>query len=137
MKQLIKQPKLTRKQAVFVQHVVEHPKEPYTEAAIVAYKTEDRNVARSIATENMSKPAIQSALAQYSDLVEDTLSTTVRDWGKADNTRKREIAQNAAMYIHDKVHGKATQRIEQTSTTVSITIDLSGVSLDSEVIEAE
>lgn len=118
-------PKLTRKQAVFVRELIDNPKQSNTKAAMVAYNT-NQKIARTIAAENMAKPSIRSHLENAVELVEDTLITTVRDWGRSDNTRRREISQNAAMWIHDKVHGKATQRIESQSTSINLTIDLSG-----------
>jgi hypothetical protein len=69
---------------------------------------------------------VQSLLHDSKTLVESTLINTVKDWGDHDKPRQREIAQNAAMYIHDKVEGKATQRIEQRSEVLSFNIDLTG-----------
>lgn len=118
------QPKLTRKQAIFVESLIQNPKESATEAAAKAYQVSNRATAQVIASENLSKPMIISALAQHNDLLERTLMDTVEEWGHSTNTRRREIAQNAVMYAHDKIHGKATQRVEQQSVSVDISIDL-------------
>jgi hypothetical protein len=69
---------------------------------------------------------VQSLLHDNKELVESTLINTVKDWGDHEKPRQREIAQNAAMYIHDKVEGKATMRIEQRSEIISFNIDLTG-----------
>jgi hypothetical protein len=118
---------LTRKQAAFVKHLVENPKQSATAAAAATYNLKNRKVAGVVANENLKKPSIVSELAKYTNLVENTLVTTVSDWGRSDNSRQREIAQNAAMYVHDKIHGKATQKTEVLSTTLNIGIDLSGL----------
>jgi len=125
MRQKTNRKGLIPKQQIFVKEVLKHPSKPYSAAAEVAYNIENKDVAKSIARQNLRKPAIISALDQSTRLVEDTLITTVKDWGRADKPRQREIAQQAAMYIHDKVHGKATQRIEQKSESITINIDLS------------
>lgn len=69
---------------------------------------------------------VQSLLHDSKTLVETTLINTVKDWGDHDKPRQREIAQNAAMYIHDKVEGKATVRVEQRSEIVNFNINLRG-----------
>lgn len=117
-------PKLTRKQQAFVDVLVENPKVTATEAVERTYSVSNRNVARNIASENLSKPNIQSALSEYSELSEQAIIGTIKDWKSSENTRRREIATNLAMYTHDKVHGKATQKVEQSSVSVGINIDL-------------
>lgn len=126
---------LTPKQKAFVQELLDNPKQSATQAALKTYGKPDKpinyNTARSLASENLAKPAIQTKLAQYNDMVESTLLQTVQEWGSHERPRQREIAQNAAMYIHDKVHGKATQKVETRSEQVTISIDLTGVDTSS------
>jgi hypothetical protein len=124
--------KLTRKQEAFVTELVNNPKQSGVGAAMIAYGKPDKpttyGTADTIARANLENPRIISRLHEWSELTETTLGGTVREWGASGNTRQREIAQNAAMYIHDKVHGKATQRVESTSTAVVISIDMSAAS---------
>lgn len=119
---------LTKKQAAFVKELIDNPKQSATQAVLKTYGRPDKpikyNTARALASENLAKPAIRTKLAQYNDMVESTLLQTVQDWGQHDKPRQREIAQNAAMYIHDKVHGKATQKVETKSEQVSININM-------------
>jgi hypothetical protein len=121
---------LTYKQKEFIKQVVENPKQSLTKAAQAAYSSGDKEisptVAAQIAYDNMRKPNIVSQLQDYTQLVETTLTNTVAEWGQHERPRQREIAQQAAMYIHDKVHGKATQRVETRSEAVVISIDLTG-----------
>jgi phage terminase small subunit len=119
---------LTPKQRAFVQELIDNPKQSATQAVLKTYGKPDKPIsyqtARSVASQNLTKPNIKTKLAQYNDIVESTLLQTIQDWGQHDKPRQREIAQNAAMYIHDKVHGKATQRVETRSEQVTISIDL-------------
>ena len=117
---------LTTKQQAFVNELIDNPKQSATAAVRKTYNVTTDNSASQIATENLRKPQIIMALGKASELFESAIVGTVRDWGKSDNTRQREIALDAAKYGHDKVHGKAKQSVEIQSTTVSISIDLSG-----------
>jgi hypothetical protein len=119
----------TRKELAFVKHLVEHPKGTATEAYKSAYNVRPTTKLASLhsqASATMSKPTVVSELAKYSNLIENTLINTVNDWGSEENTRKREIAINTSMFIHDKIHGKATQKIQSTSEVVQISINLTG-----------
>ena len=126
---------LTYKQKEFVRELIDNPKQSATQAALKAYSSGDKQPtyqsARVIAHENLTKPNIISKLAQYSDQVESAIMNTMLDWKDEDSPRKREIAMDMAKYTHDKIHGKATQRIEQKTEAVVISIDLStGVNED-------
>lgn len=121
------QPKLTRKQKAFVDYVIAHPKDSYTEAAAQTYSIAKRNTARSVATENLTKPAIQSALSSHVELVESAISKTVTDWKDENNSRKREIAMQNAQWIHDKIFGKSKQQLDISSTSVTLSLDLTGL----------
>lgn len=118
--------RLTRKQAAFVKHLIDNPKKSATEAAARVYDVANRNVAKSIATENLSKPAIIMKLGEASQLFESAIVGVVRDWKDAETPRKREIALDAAKFGHDKVFGKATVKIEQQTSVVQIAINLTG-----------
>jgi hypothetical protein len=117
---------LTRKQQAFVRHLIENPKSSATEAVVQSYDVTDRLTAKSIATENLSKPAIISELAKYNNLVENTLINTIQDYSNSDKLGERSLAVETSKYIHDKIHGKATQRIEQRSEKLIINLDLTG-----------
>jgi hypothetical protein len=120
---------LTRKQAAFVKHIVENPKDSAVKAALSAYGKPDKelayNTANAIAVENLQKPAIITELSKYNNLVENTLINTINDFKDSDKVNERSLATDTAKYVHDKIHGKATQKIDVQSTKVSIAIDLS------------
>jgi phage terminase small subunit len=116
--------KLTPKQQAFVKHIVNNPKDSATEAAAQTYNVSDRNTAKSIATENLAKPAIKTELMKYNDTIENMLFNTIRDYQDSSKVQERALAVDTGKWIHDKIHGKATQRVEQHTTGVILTIDL-------------
>ena len=120
---------LTRKQSAFVKHLIEHPKDSATQAVIKTYGSKNppnTTTASAIAYENLRKPQIVTELAKYNNLVENTLINTINDYSTSDKLGQRTLAVDTAKYIHDKIHGKATQKIEQQSTKLVINIDLTG-----------
>jgi len=117
-------PKLTRKQRAFVEYILAHPEESNTKAALAAYPNVTYGTARQIAVDNMTKPSIVMALGEANDIVESTLTSVIKDWGASQDVQERSLAINTARYVHDKIHGKATQRTEVTSNVVSISLDL-------------
>ncbi len=120
-------PKLTNKQKAFVQELLTNPKATKTSAYKKAYDVNPNTKIESIhrqAIATSRNPQVLSVLSAHNDIVEESLINVVKDWGREENTRKREIALNNAQYIHDKVHGKATQQIETKQSVVSISIDL-------------
>lgn len=116
-----KLPKLTRKQAKFVEVLVSNPKASATEAAVQAYNVKSRLVGRTIAGENMTKPNILQHLVANSERAEQKIVDLME-------AEKDEVKLAAAKDILDRVHGKATQKIEQSSTGVTLNIDLTGLS---------
>lgn len=121
-----KTPKLTRKQALFVKQMIDNPKQSATEAVRQVYNTKTNGSARAVASENLTKPNIIMALEEHANLFESVIVGTVRDWGNAEGTRKREIALDAAKFGHDKIFGKATVKIQQSTSVVQIAINLTG-----------
>ena len=119
---------LTKKQQAFVNYLIDNPKSSATQAVLATYGKEGKPVtymsAGQIAHENLRKPEIVSAMSSYNELAESTIKRVMTDWGEDVTPRKRELALQAAYYTHDKIHGKATQRVEQTTTGVTLSIDL-------------
>lgn len=119
---------LTRKQKVFVGELVANPTMSGTAAAMVAYDAKNKNVAHNIASENLRKPAVLAHLNSKAERAENAV-TTIMDYSLKNGRKSAAyagIGLSAANSLLDRVHGKATQRIESTSTTVAISIDLSG-----------
>lgn len=124
--------KLTPKQKKFVDWIAEW--KTGEQAAMEAYNiwgkhwTKDpKNTARAIASENLTKPNISSALDDLAEKAKNILDE-VLDKQMINNVLKvssREVI-DVAKYVHDKVNGKATQKIEQETTNYNI--DLSKLS---------
>lgn len=126
---------LTRKQAAFVRHLIENPKASATRAVKATYGKPDKPVtelaARSIAHENIMKPNIQLELAKHSATAELAMLEVLnysKEYGRDSENRNgasyASVAVSVAKDILDRVHGKATQRVETTSTAVVLNIDL-------------
>lgn len=119
----------TRKQKEFARIIATEPKTTQTEAYRKAYNVKPTTPNTSImpeASRTLRNPQVQSELAKYTNILENTLIKTVQDWGDHERPRQREIAQQAVMYMHDKIHGKAKQSIDVVSTTVKLSLDFSG-----------
>ena len=116
---------LTRKQKEFVKQIILNPKESTTEIASRVYDVANRNVAGSIAVENMQKPAIVSELAKHSKEIEETIQDVARELIHTDKLEHKKEGLLNYRWMHDKIHGKATQKTEVTTNGVTINIDLS------------
>lgn len=122
---------LTRKQQAFVQQLVDNPKISATEAAARAYNVGTRKVASTVAAENMAKPSVIQWLEDHAKQAENTVTeimTYALDEGKRGGhvgAAYAGVGLSAANSVLDRVHGKATQRVEMQTKAVVITIDLS------------
>lgn len=128
---------LTRQQAAFVEELLTNKRATKTTAYKAAYNTSNMkpNTIHREAYATARLPQVMSRLADYSDLTEQTMINTLTDWGRENNSRKREIALNQAQFMHDKIHGKATQRVEQSTQQVTISIDLTGQEDDTDTAQ--
>lgn len=124
---------LTRKQAAFVRHIIENPKQSATEAAQQVYMVKNRNVAKAMAGENFTKPNILNELSKYSRNAEFVITEVLEQSRKKMYEHNKEAvswavnARQTADSLLDRLHGKATQRTEIEQRSVSLTIDLTEV----------
>jgi len=125
-RQGVKKQGLSHNRKLFVKELIDNPKITPSEAARRSHNLVSARSAAAVANRNMKDPKVLMALGKHSELFESVIVGTARDWSKSDMPRKREIALNAAMFGHDKVHGKATVKVEQQVSVVKIAIDLSG-----------
>ncbi len=116
--------KLTKKQKAFADHIINNPKQSATEAAAQTYNVVKRHTAEQIAHENLMKPEIVSYLSHHNNLVENTIINTINDYKESEQLNERALAVNSSMWVHDKLHGKATQRTENVTSVISINLDL-------------
>lgn len=124
---------LTRKQKAFVQQLIDNPKQSATSAAAAVYNVVERNTARSIATENLAKPAIRTELDKYLGTAETTIlevMNTSKEFSKTGSVAGASYAGHAitaARDVMDRVLGKPKQVTETTSTALVLNINLTGI----------
>jgi hypothetical protein len=122
---------LTRKQKAFVQYLLSHPKASGAEASRATYDVTSDLSARQQAHDVLTSPNVQAELTKYSPEAQNTLLDVMRtstEMMHADVSRAVDWAANARMTadsLLDRVHGKAKQSIDVTSTSVNLNIDLS------------
>ncbi len=122
--------KLTRKQLEFVRYLLSNPKASATQAVIHAYDPMKYDTAKAMASENLAKPYILNVLRDASEEAESTITSVMRlsekfaHGGGKDGAAYASVAKGAAEAVLDRVHGKPTQRIEQSTSVVAINIDL-------------
>jgi phage terminase small subunit len=118
------QTKLTRKQQAFVQHLLDNPKDSGTKAVLATYNTKSENTAAVQAHDNLSNPKILAILGNAAEAAQNRIVELMHQ------DKDKRLSFDASRDVLDRTFGKATQRIESTSTSVGITIDLTGMSLD-------
>lgn len=123
---------LTRKQKAFADHLLANPKASATESASLAYNVSTRHTAEVIASENLSKPEIIKYLELHGDkALQDMIDIAqyAKEYGRyggRDGASYATVAVQANKDIADRAFGKATTRVEVTSRSVSVNIDLTG-----------
>lgn len=126
--------KLTPKQKVFVREVLKNPTEPIYRAVQKGYNVKDKNVAMTIASENMRKPQIMRYLEKHSEQAENTVIEVMEYSKKLGKTGDKagasyaSVALASANSILDRVHGKPKQSIDLTSKSVVLNVDLTSAS---------
>jgi hypothetical protein len=103
--------KLTEKQRAYVRMRLDNPKMTKTRAAMSVYNASSPQSANAIATSLEKKPQIQSALMAYSDLAESTIVGAIQEYRDSDKQWQRTLAVESSKWVHDKVHGKAVQQV--------------------------
>lgn len=111
--------KLTRKQKAFADMIISQPKTSATEIVRQTYNVSDTNTAKSIASENLTKPNIVAYIDEHVTKARDKIVSLLE-------AEKEEIQLRSAQDILDRTLGKATQRTEVRTEKLSINIDLTG-----------
>lgn len=132
--------KLTRKQKAFADKILDNPLITGKQAAKEVFGTGKEisdGTAEVIASEYLRKPQIMAYLDTYSTKAEhvvvEAMKAKKNQYGFNPDTKGMELIASepdhairlrAADSLMDRLHGKATQRVETTSKTISIAIDL-------------
>jgi hypothetical protein len=122
---------LTPKQKAFADAILDNPTITGAQAVIQAgYDVTTENSARVLASENLTKHNIQLYLANHLEEAERVMIELMRlskdyatDGGK-EGAAYATVALNASKDIQDRIKGKAVQQIEQRSTKLVISIDM-------------
>jgi len=109
--------KLTRKQKAFADELLNNPKQSAARAAMKTYNVKDLNSAAVQAHQNLMKPNVQIYMSEHIDKAKNRIVTLV-------DSDKEDIALRASDSLLDRALGKATQTINQQSTSVNINLDL-------------
>ena len=118
-------PKLTRKQANFVNELINNPKQSATQAVMKTYDTNKAYVAKNIASVNLTKPNILQHLQANTERAEQKIVSLI-------DSDKEEIALRASQDVINRVHGTPVSTVINQSTGVTLTIDLTSALSDSE-----
>lgn len=108
--------KMTRKQKGFCDEYIANWWNG-TKAALKTYNTTDYNTAHSIATENLQKPAIKAFLQQEAELAKSAIMDII------ENAKSEGNKLNAAKFVIEQVHWKATNNTQINSGGGNITIN--------------
>lgn len=101
---------LTRKEKAFIQQVVKNPGATNAQIIVNAgYEPKTQETAKVMYQQMIKKEKIQSALSAYTDLAEQTIIKSIKDYGDSDRQWQRTLAVETSKWVHDKVHGKAAQ----------------------------
>lgn len=119
--------KLTRKQKAFADLLIAQPKTSATEIVRQTYAVTDTNTAKSIASENLTKPNILNYLNKHVDTAQEVI-TGFMELKDSESIQEKRLAYDSATQIIDRVAGKPTQ-IQQ-SQSVSFIQHLSSKSID-------
>lgn len=121
-----KERKLTRKQQAFVKQLIDNPKMSATQAVKNTYNVKNDNSANQLASENLTKPMIVSELNRHSRTIEEVISRKALELSESDKLEEVKEGLLNSRWIHDKIYGKATQKVETLSTGINININLGG-----------
>lgn len=117
---------LTRKQKAFADIILANPTISAKAAATQVFDVKSERIAEVVGSEYQRKPEIMRYLSDHAKDAEGAIvevMNNARD--RLESSSFQRLAGDMANSILDRVHGKATQRVEMNSTSVAITIDLS------------
>lgn len=97
----------------------------HTKAYLAVHPNATRTTAQSNVSQLLAKPAAQLYLQEHKKEAEETVVEVMQNARKqTGNVAFQRLASDNANSIIDRLDGKATQRVEQTTTGVQLVIDL-------------
>lgn len=112
------------KTKAFADQLLANPKLSNTEAYIRTHQTTNRKSASVSASKLLAKPSVGIYMAEHVSRARRRIVDLVNNAGKED------VQLRAAQDILDRTHGKATQRLEQHATGITLNIDLTTALLE-------
>jgi len=100
--------------------IAANPKVSQTDAYLIVHKTAKRTTAASNAHQLIKKPEAQIYLEKHIQKAKNKVVQLI-------DSEREDIALRASDSLLDRALGKATQNINQQSTSVEVKLDLSGV----------
>lgn len=134
-KKLTKRP-LTRKQKAFADIILANPTITAKAAAKQVFNVRSDRIAEVVGSEYQRKPEIMQYMADHAREAEEGILEIAGYSKEMGQTFSKEGASYAAVAVTaykdvlDRVHGKPTQRIEQSTTGVTLSIDLTSALSD-------
>jgi len=131
--------KFTRKQKAWADALLNDKSKSLLQATRETYPNAKESTQNLIAHNNKNNPVIQAYMQKHSDIATNAMMETLevsRVYSKKGGTAGAAYAGVVATIskdIHDRVFGKATQKIDMQSTKVSVNIDLTS---DKNIIDA-
>jgi hypothetical protein len=111
--------KLTDKQRAYVRERVANPTKSKVSAVFKSHDVTKATNAGAMAAQLERNPKVQAALAAYSGIAEETIVQAIADFKDSDKQWQRTLAVDTSKWVHDKLHGKATQRSENLNLNFS------------------
>lgn len=109
--------KLKPKTKAFADKLLSDPKLSQTKAYMDTHSTTNPRSAAATAAQLLAKPSVQIYMAEHVDKAKQKIVELI-------DSDKEQIALQASESVLDRELGKATQRVEQTSSGVTLVIDL-------------
>lgn len=125
---------LTGKERAYIQHRIEHPTAPKSQAVKAVYDVKadvKDETLRKMAQKIEHRAPVLKILNEHAERAEQLLTELVEDTVMFSKTGTKEGAQYAGVAertlnsILDRVHGKAKQTVDITTKSVNINVDLS------------
>ncbi len=111
------------KTKAFADALLADPKKSATTAYLETHETNNRATAKVEASKLLTKPNVQLYLDKHIDKARNRVVELV-------DSEKEQIALQASESILDRALGKPTQRVEQHSTSVNLSLDLTNITED-------
>jgi hypothetical protein len=117
---------MTTREQKLVDLLQENPKLSQTEAYLQVFPTNNRNAARAQAAKALAKPSVQIYKSTWVNKAKKRIHEL------STGARSEDVSLRASQDILDREFGKSRQQVDLHTTSVSLSIDLTGTGTPSE-----